>query len=683
MTVTPFTDLDWRSINTIRTLAADVVQKANSGHPGAPMGCAPMAHVLFHKFMKANPQNPKWISRDRFVLSNGHACVLQYILLHLCGYGVTMEDLKSFRQLDSKTPGHPECFLTPGIEVSTGPLGQGIANAVGLAMAEAHMAATFNRDNFNVIDNFTYVILGDGCLQEGVHAEAVSLAGHLKLGKLIALYDDNQITIDGDTALGFTEDVCKRFEAYGWHTSVVSDGNSNLASLAAAIEEAKNVKDKPSLIKIRTTIGFGSSKAGTDKVHGAPLGADDIVKVKTTFGFDTNQFFVVPNEVYAFYEDFKKRGASAESQWNAMFDQYKAKYPDLANDLNRRVNGQLPSNLPSLLPKYSPSDAAVATRKLSENVLNAIAPSLPELFGGSADLTGSNLTRWKGSKDFQHPSTQLGDYSGRYIRFGVREHGMAATCNGIAAYGGLIPFGATFLNFISYALGASRLSALSHHQVLYIMTHDSIGLGEDGPTHQPVETLATLRATPNTLNFRPADGNEVSGSYYAALLNRKRPSVLALSRQNVPHLPNTSIEGTLKGAYPILIPSSAPQLILVATGTETSLAFSAGQKLNSSGLATKVVSMPCWELFSEQSKEYKLSVFDKGVPVLSVEALSVFGWDRYAHASIGMISFGASGPFKEVYKKFGITEEEIEKKGKMLVEWYKGKVAESKIEKPW
>lgn len=646
------------------------------------MGCAPIAHTVFHRFIRANPKNPKWLGRDRFVLSNGHACALQYILLHLCGYDVSINDLQTFRQIGSKLPGHPENFMTAGIEVSTGPLGQGICNAVGMAIAEAHMAATYNKDGFTVFDNYTFVLLGDGCLQEGVQAEAVSLAGHLKLGKLIALYDDNHITIDGDTTVSFTEDVDKRFQAYGWHTLVVADGDNDLKAIEAAIIEAKNVTDKPTIIRIRTTIGYGSGKAGTAGVHGAPLGDSDIVNVKGKFGFDATQKFFVPPEVHEHYKIFGQRGQELESKWNALFEQYKAKYPELASELVRRVTNQLPANIKDLLPKYTTSDAPQATRKLSESVLNAVAPHLPELVGGSADLTHSNLTRWKTAKDFQPPSTKLGDYAGRYIRFGVREHGMAAICNGIHAYGGLIPFGATFLNFISYAVGASRLSQLSHHQILYILTHDSIGLGEDGPTHQPIETLATLRATPNGLTFRPADGNEVSGAYYAALINNKRPSFFALSRQNAPQLPNTSIENTLKGAYAI-VDTPNPKLIIVGTGTETSLAFSAGEELTKAGIPTKVVSMPCMELFDEQPEQYKLSVFNDGVPALSVEALSTFGWDKYAHAHVGMTTFGLSGPYLEVYKKFGIIHEEVVKKGKQLVEFYKGKQAVSRLAKPF
>lgn len=672
-------NLDHLSINTIRVLAADVVQKSNSGHPGAPMGCAPMAHALFSRFIRANPKNPKWLNRDRFVLSNGHACALQYILLHLMGYDLTMDDLKSFRQLNSKTPGHPENHLTPGIEVTTGPLGQGVSNAVGMAMAEAHLAARFNRPGYPVFDNYTFVILGDGCLQEGVSAEALSLAGHLKLGKLIALYDDNHVTIDGNTNVSFTEDVTMRFESYGWHTQYVPNGDSDLDAIIEAIKKAKEVVDKPSLIRIQTTIGFGSNKAGTDKVHGAALGTEDILHVKKIFGFDPEKHFFIPDTIKEYYHQFMKYGEACEAAWNELFAKYKTAHPELGAEIERRQSRMLPSNLRSLLPTYKPSDAGQATRKLSENVLNAIAEAFPELMGGSADLTGSNLTRWKTAVDFQHPETKLGTYSGRYIRFGVREHGMAAICNGMASTGMLFPFCSTFLNFISYALGAVRLSALSEFPVLYIMTHDSIGLGEDGPTHQPVETLASLRALPNLLTFRPADGNEVSGAYFAAFQHLTAPSVLALSRQVVPHLPGTSIHQVALGAYTLVEPSQPAHLTLVATGTEVSMAVDASTLLQSSKIHARVVSMPCCELFDRQPLDYKQKVFPAQLPILSIEALSVYGWEKYAHAHVGLTGFGASGPYLDVYKFCGITVEHVVAKAKKLLEFYKSTPVPNKM----
>ncbi|KAJ3046251.1 Transketolase [Rhizophlyctis rosea] len=677
-------DIDTLCVNTIRTVAPDVVQKANSGHPGAPMGCAPMAHVLFSKFITNNPKNPKWINRDRFVLSNGHACALLYVMLHLRGFNVTLDDLKSFRQLNSKCPGHPEAnHGVDGIEVSTGPLGQGISNAVGLAIGEAHLAATFNRPGYELIDNYTYCILGDGCMQEGVAAEAVSLAGHLQLGKLIALYDDNHIQIDGDTALGFTEDVPKRFESYGWHVQVLDDGDNDLAGITAAIEAAKKVTDKPSLIKIRTTIGFGSKNQGEEKVHGAPLGEADIQNVKSKFGFNPENKFYVPSEVSEFYGNVSKKSEEANAAWEQLFQKYSQEHPELAKELTRRINRKLPEGLIEALPTYTPADAPVATRKLSEIFLNKVAPLLPELVGGSADLTGSNLTRWKGAEDFQHPSTQLGSYAGRYLRFGVREHGMAAICNGMEAYGAIIPFGATFFNFISYAAGSVRLSALSKHQVLYIMTHDSIGLGEDGPTHQPIETLAHLRALPNFLSLRPADGNETSGAYLAALQNIHRPSTLILTRQNLPHLAGTSIEKTLKGGYLLQDVEGKADLTIVATGSEVSLAVDTAAVLLKEGIKARVVSMPCTDLFDEQPLEYKESVFPPGVPTLSVEAMTTFGWSKYAHASVGIDSFGASAPAKDLFKKFGLVPDAVAEKAKALVSYYKDSTPEDKFRRPF
>ncbi|GBC01909.1 hypothetical protein RclHR1_04380010 [Rhizophagus clarus] len=673
---------DHVAINTIRTLAADVVRKANSGHPGAPMGCAPMAHVLFSKFITANPENPKWPNRDRFVLSNGHGCALHYILLHLLGYNLTMDDLKLFRQTDSKTPGHPECHLTEGIEVTTGPLGQGFSNSVGLAIAQAHFAAVYNQPGFDLFTNHVYVIAGDGCLQEGIASEAASLAGHLQLGNLIALYDDNHVSIDGDTEVSFTEDVCKRFEAYGWHTQVVNDGDNDLESIAKAIENAKKVTNKPSLIKIRTIIGIGSKHEGTEKVHGSPLAVDDIVEIKKKYGFDPEQFFHVPNEVYELYGQYREKGKAAEAQWNELLESYTAKFPEKGNEIKRRFSNKLPEGWEQHLPRYTPSDPAVATRKLSENVLNKIADVIPELIGGSADLTGSNLTRWKTAVDFQPDSTGLGNYSGRYIRYGVREHGMFGVMNGLTAYGGIIPFGGTFLNFISYGLGAVRLSALSSFRVLFIMTHDSIGLGEDGPTHQPIETVAGLRALPNILVFRPADGNEVSGAYLAAINNLDRPSVLCLSRQNLPHLEGSSIENTLKGGY-VLKECADARITLTGTGSETSIVVEASKKLESEGIKTRIVSLPCFELFEEQNIEYKSSVFPDGIPILSVEALATFGWSKYAHASVGMTTFGSSGPYQQLYKKYGFTAENISEKAKKTIEFYQTTPLPSVIYKPF
>ena len=566
-------------------------------------------------------------------------------------------------------------------------MGQGIANAVGLAIAEAHLAATFNKSGFDIINNYTFCIVGDGCLQEGVSAEASSLAGHLGLGKLIVLYDDNQIQIDGGTNLAFSEDVLKRYESYGWHTQYVPDGDANLQAILEAVQRAKDVKDKPSIIKVKTTIGFGSKMAGTEKVHGAPLGVDEVAAVKKKFGFDSEKVFYVPDEVKRFYAGVKERGAKAESEWSTVFAKYSQQFPQLAAEFQRRVKGDLPANWKDNLPRFTPTQPAVATRKLSENVLNAIAEQIPELVGGSADLTHSNLTRWKTAVDFQKESTQLGNYGGRYFRFGVREHGMVAICNGIAAYGALIPFCATFLNFIGYAQGAFRLSALSHFRVVYIMTHDSIGLGEDGPTHQPVEILALLRSTPNCLVLRPADGNETSGAYIAAFESSHKPSVLCLTRQNLPQLEGSSVEKTLKGAYVLQDIGSGPavNLIMAATGSEVSLIVDTAKLMTSTdaSLKIRIVSMPCWELFDAQPVEYKQSVFPTGIPVLGCEAMSTFGWDRYAHACVGMTTFGASAPCKDVYKKLGLVPQSIADKAKKVMEYYKSNPVPQLIGKPF
>jgi len=654
-------------INTIRILAADTVQKANSGHPGAPMGMAPLAHILFSKYLKFSPAHPKWWNRDRFVLSNGHACALQYVMLHLTGYEeFTLDELKRFRQVDSKTPGHPENYVVNGgIEVSTGPLGQGISNAVGLAIGEAHLAAVYNKPGFTLFNNFTYVFCGDGCLQEGISSEAGSLAGHLGLGKLIVFYDDNKITIDGETELSFTEDVAKRYEAYGWHVQTVTDGNTNYQGVIHALEAAQKVTDKPSLIKVSTIIGYGSAKQGTEKVHGSPLGAEDIAKVKTKFGFDPTQSFVVPEDVRKSYSHLREQGNKHFNEWQELLNKYSQQFPKEAEELNRRFHEKLPENWKNVLPTYKPEDAPKATRQFSQSVIGAISKVIPEFVGGSADLNPSTLTYLEVSKDFQKHSPE-----GRNIRFGVREHAMAAVCNGLSAYGGFIPFGSTFLNFIGYAMGAVRLSAISHFGVIYIMTHDSIGLGEDGPTHQPVETLMMLRALPNMLVLRPADGNETSGAYAVALEKRHTPSVLALSRQVVPNLKGTSIEGVYKGAYVIHDPEdgSKPQITFVSSGTEVSIAVDAVKLLKD--VKARVVSMPSWELFRNQSIEYQQSVFLDGVPVLSVEAATTFGWREYSHAAVGLKSFGASGPYKDVYAKFGITAENVAKKAKEVIDFY-------------
>ncbi|KIW33658.1 transketolase [Cladophialophora immunda] len=667
-----YSDLDWKAVNTIRLLAVDATLKANSGHPGAPMGMAPVAHVLFNKFMTFNPKNPNYINRDRFVLSNGHGCMLQYALLHLFGYAVSMDDLKHFRQVDSITPGHPEAHDTPGIEVTTGPLGQGFSNAVGLAIAQAHTGAVFNKPGYDLINNYTYCFFGDGCAMEGVASEAASVAGHLQLGNLICIYDDNHISIDGDTKVAFTEDVVKRFEAYGWHVQHVKDGDHDLEGIEAAIKKAKEVKDKPSMIKLTTTIGFGSKLQGTGGVHGNPLKADDAAQVKQKFGFNPEESFVVPQEVYDLYHKHASEGAAAEQAWNDLFKKYGSEFPELAKDFSRRLSRKLPEGWEKTLPVWKPTDAAVATRKTSEKVLECIHEAVPELLSGSADLTGSNNTRWKNAVDFQPPSLGIGDWTGRYLRYGVREHAMAAIMNGISAYGTLIPAGGTFLNFVSYAAGAVRLSSLSHQRVIYVATHDSIGLGEDGPTHQPIETLVHFRALPNMMVWRPADGNETSAAYYMALTSTSTPSILALTRQNLPQLENSTIENAIKGGY-VAVEAQNADITLVSTGSEVGLCVDTIKVLKDQhGLTARVVSMPCTEVFDAQPKDYQLKVIPDGIPALSVEVMSTLGWEKYSHEQFGLNRFGASGPYKEVYKKFEFTPEGIAKRAVATVEFYKG-----------
>lgn len=658
-------------INSIRFLAIDAVEKAKSGHPGLPMGAAPMAFVLWDQFMRFNPKNPQWSNRDRFVLSAGHGCMLQYALLHLTGFdSVTIDDIKQFRQWESKTPGHPENFMTPGVEVTTGPLGQGIANGVGLAMAEAHLAARFNKEDAKIVDHYTYVILGDGCNMEGVSGEACSLAGHLGLGKLIALYDDNHISIDGSTDVSFTEDVSKRFEAYGWHVLHVPNGNTDLEAIAKAIAEAKSVTDKPSMIKVTTIIGYGSpNKGNSADVHGAALGAAEVELTRKNLGWEYPPF-ELPADAVAHFRKAVDRGASAEAEWNGVYGTYKAKYPAEAAQFEAFMSGTLPEGWADSLPTYTPADKGLATRKHSEITLNAIAGSVPQLLGGSADLTHSNYTQLKGSGDFQK-----GQYINRNLKFGVREHGMGAICNGIVLHGGLIPYCATFLVFADYMRGAIRLSALSEAGVIYVMTHDSIALGEDGPTHQPVETVASLRAIPNLLVFRPADGNETSGSYKVAIENtvaaKKRPSLLAFSRQNLPNLEGTTIEKVAKGGYILSDSEGTPDIILIGTGGELHLCVDAAKELTAAGKKVRVVSLPCWELFEEQDAAYKESVLPKAITKrLVVEAASDFGWHKYMGSEGAMVSipgFGASAPGDVILKAYGYTVENVVSKAKEVL----------------
>ncbi|CCE61426.1 hypothetical protein TPHA_0A03490 [Tetrapisispora phaffii CBS 4417] len=677
-----FTEIDNLAVNTLRLLSVDTVDAAQSGHPGAPLGMSPAAHVVWTKFLNLNPKNPDFCNRDRFVLSNGHAVAMLYSLLHLAGFNYKIEDLQQFRQLGSKTPGHPE-FDLEGVEITTGPLGQGISNAVGMAIAQANLAATYNKPGFELSNNHTYVFLGDGCLQEGVASEAASLAGHLQLKNLIAIYDHNHITIDGSTDVSFTEDVLKRFEAYGWEVLTVENGDSDLDAIYNAIAQAKQ-SNKPTLIQNKTTIGYGSVNEGTHSVHGSPLKADDIAQLKTKFGFDPKKKFDVPQEVYDLYKtQLAQRGLESNKIWDQNFAQYKQKYPELGAEFQRRLNGELPANWDSTLPVYTPKDSAIATRKLSEMLLDSIHSTLPEVLGGSADLTPSNLTRWKEAKDFQPPSSGLGDYSGRYIRYGIREHAMGAILNGISAYGvGYKPYSGTFLNFVAYAAGAVRLSALSGHPIVWVATHDSIGVGEDGPTHQPIETLAHFRALPNLHVWRPADGNEVSAAYKVAIESKSTPSIIALTRQNLPQLEGTSIEKASKGGY-VLQDVANPDLIFVATGSEVSLSVDAAKILASQNIKARVVSLPDWLSFDRQPEQYRKSVLPDGVPILSVEVLATNGWGKYAHQHIGMTTFGASGKAPLVFKHFGFTPEVVAEKAAKTVSFYKGKTIVSPLSSPF
>jgi transketolase len=662
--------LDQLAINSIRFLAVDAIEKAKSGHPGLPMGAAPMAYVLWQKFMQHNPKNPQWFNRDRFVLSAGHGSMLQYALLHLTGYdSVSMEDIKQFRQWGSSTPGHPENFETAGIEVTTGPLGQGIANGVGLALAEAHLAAKFNKPDATLVDHYTYVIVGDGCNMEGISGEAASIAAHWGLGKLIVLYDDNHISIDGSTDVAFTEDVSARFDAYGWHTIHVKDGNTDLGAIEAAISAAKAVTDKPTMIKVTTIIGYGSpNKSNTAGIHGAALGAAEIELTRANLGWEFAPF-ELPADAVTHMREAVANGAKAETAWNATLASYTAKYPTEAAEFTSLTSRQLPAGWDSVLPTYTPADSAVASRKHSEICLNKLAAVLPGLIGGSADLTHSNLTEIKTSGDFQK-----GAYQNRNVHFGVREHAMGAICNGIALHNsGLIPYGATFLIFSDYMRAPIRLSALSKAGSIWVMTHDSVGQGEDGPTHQPIETIASLRAIPNLTVIRPADGNETSGAYKVAIekASKTDPTLLALSRQNLPNLPGTSIAGVAKGAYTIVDAAGTPDIILIGTGSEVMLCVTAAEKLTAEGKKVRVVSMPSWELFDEQDAAYKESVLPKAVTKrVAVEAACSQGWHRFVGIDGGLVTidrFGASAPGGVVMEKFGFTVDNVVKTAKEVL----------------
>ncbi|MCS6840942.1 MAG: transketolase [Roseiflexus sp.] len=656
-----YNDLDWLAINTIRTLSIDAVQAANSGHPGMPLGAAPMAYVLWTRFLRFDPGDPSWPDRDRFVLSAGHGSMLLYSLLHLTGFDLSLDDLRRFRQWGSKTPGHPECSLTPGVEVSTGPLGQGFGNGVGMAIAEAFLAATYNRPGYTLFDHYTYAIVSDGDLMEGVAAEAASLAGHLRLGKLIYLYDDNQISLDGPTSLTFTEDVLLRFAAYGWHTVRVADGN-DLDAIEAAIREAQAVTDRPSLIAVRTIIGYGSPLAGTNKVHGAPLGAHGVRATKRALGWDPDATFFVPDEVRTLMRLARERGAALRTDWQARFEAYAVTYPAEARQLRLALAGKLPDGWEACLPSFSPTDGDLATREASGKTIQALYNAIPWLIGGSADLSESTKTPYTLTESFQSDCR-----TGRVIWFGVREHAMGAILNGMAAHGGVRPYGGTFLVFSDYMRGAIRLAALSHHAVIYIFTHDSIGLGEDGPTHQPVEHLAALRAIPNLWVIRPADANETVVAWQIALERTDGPTALILSRQKLPVFDRSTLasaEGVRCGAYVLRDASNgAPQVILMASGSEVALALAAQAALAERGIAARVVSFPSWELFALQPQEYRDSVLLPKVRArLAIEAGVAQGWERWVGDQgdcISVETFGASAPYQVVFREYGFTVENV------------------------
>lgn len=651
--------LQRQMINTIRTLAIDAVQKANSGHPGAPLGMAPVGYTLFTRFLRYNPHNPNWPNRDRFVLSAGHASMLQYALLYLTGYDLTLEDLKQFRQWGSRTPGHPERGLTPGVEVSTGPLGQGFANGVGMAIAEAYLASYFNRPNFDIVDYSVYAIVSDGDLQEGVSAEAASLAGHLKLGRLIYLYDRNQVQLSGPTEVTFTEDVLARFRAYGWHTDEVKDGN-DVQDIARAIEQARQVEDQPSLIAVDTIIGYGSPEEGTFHVHGEPLGPEGVKATKEALGWTAQQPFTVPPEVLEAFRQQVPRGERLEADWNDRFQQWRQQYPDLAAEWELARQGQLPRGWNADLPTFQPSDGPLATRDASGKAMNAIAPHVPTFIGGDADLAPSTKTALG-----NYPTFEPGNYLGRNIKFGVREHAMGSITNGMAANGMLWSFGATFFAFSDYQRPSVRLAAIMDVPNVFVYTHDSVLLGEDGPTHQPIEQLMSLRAMPGLITIRPADANETVAAWAWMMQHRDHPMALVLTRQKVPILDRSHArEGLERGAYVLVeAESGRPDMILIGTGSEVALCVDAARQLAQHGVRARVVSFPSWEIFERQPAEYRQTVFPPEVRHrLSVEAGTTFGWCRWvgdSGASIGVDHFGASAPLAQLQQHFGLNVENV------------------------
>jgi transketolase len=668
--------IDQLCINTIRFLSIDAVQKADSGHPGMPMGAAPMAYILWSRFLGHNPANPDWFNRDRFVLSAGHASMLLYSLLHLTGYDLSLDEIKRFRQWQSKTPGHPERGHTPGVEITTGPLGQGFGNGVGMAMAEAHLAARYNRPGFDIIDHFTYGIVSDGDLMEGVTAEAASLAGHLRLGKLIYFYDDNRITLAAATDLTFTEDRARRFTAYGWHVQTVTDGN-NLEALHGALDTARSTPDRPSLIIVQTHIGFGSPhKQDTFEAHGSPLGVDEVRLTKEHMGWPTEPDFLIPEEALRHFRQALTKGKEAEEKWGTLLSAYAREYPELAQELRYAIEGSLPTGWDADIPVFPTDPKGMASRVAGGKVMNAVASRLPFLVGGSADLDPSTHTALMGMGDFESPETHPTDLQGtaggewgrggRNFHFGIREHAMAATLNGVAAHGGLIPFGATFFTFSDYLRPSLRLAALMGLHVIYVFTHDSIGLGEDGPTHQPVEHLAALRAIPNLLVIRPGDANETAVAWQVAL-ESAGPVALVLSRQNIPTLDRNRYapaDGLRRGAYVLGdVAGEEPDLVLIATGSELHLAVAAQDVLAQQDIHARVVSMPSWELFEKQPREYRDSVLPPEVKKrLAIEAGRPLGWHRYVGDGgdvLGVDRFGASAPGEVVLREYGFTVENV------------------------
>ncbi|MHA7135644.1 transketolase [Rossellomorea arthrocnemi] len=666
-----FDNTDQLAINTIRTLSIDAIEKAGSGHPGMPMGAAPMAYALWTRFMNHNPKNPEWFNRDRFVLSAGHGSMLLYSLLHLSGYDVSMEDLKEFRQWGSKTPGHPEYKHTPGVEATTGPLGQGIGMAVGMALAERHLASTYNKDQYNMVDHFTYSICGDGDLMEGVASEAASLAAHLKLGRLVVLYDSNDISLDGELDKSFSESVKGRFESYGWQYIRVEDGN-DLDEISKAIEEAQGDTSRPTMIEVKTVIGYGApNKSGKSAVHGAPLGEDEMKLTKEAYQWTFEQDFHVPEEIYSRFEErIQQAGSEKEEAWADLFIKYKEEHPELAVQLEAAIKGDLPEGWDQDIPVYE-EGKALASRASSGEVLNAIAKKLPSFIGGSADLAGSNKTMIKDEADFTHES-----YEGRNIWFGVREFGMGAAMNGMALHGGLHVFGGTFFVFSDYLRPAIRLAALMGLPVTYVFTHDSIAVGEDGPTHEPVEQLASLRAMPNLSVIRPGDGNEVAAAWKLSLESKDQPTMLVLSRQDLPTLKGTvdkAYNGVDKGAYVVSASGKEqPDALLIATGSEVHLAVDAQNALEKDGISVSVVSMPSWDRFEKQSKEYKESILPKSVKKrLAIEMGSPMGWDRYVGDEgdiLAIDGYGASAPGAKVMEEYGFTSENVVSRIKALIQ---------------